>query len=131
MPELNWFNFRELRNFPDVPDRGPIPEKLGRRLRHGYYAATSYLDANVGRILGALKETGLYDSTIIVFWSDHGYHLGESGHWTKVTARNLDARIPLIVRVPGIDGGFTDSIVETTDIFPTLVELCGLPGIEG
>lgn len=131
VPELNWFNFRELRNFPDVPDQGPIPEELGRRLRHGYYAATSYLDSNVGRIFEALKETGLYDSTIIVFWSDHGYHLGESGHWTKVTARDLDARIPLIVRVPGIEGGITESIVETTDIFPALVELCGLPVIEG
>ena len=131
VPELNWFHFREIRNFPDVPDAGPIPDATARTLRHGYYAATSYLDANVGRLLDALEENDLMDNTLIVFWSDHGYHLGESSHWTKVSARDLDARIPLLVRVPGMDAGSTEAIVESTDLFPTLAELCGLPALSG
>jgi iduronate 2-sulfatase len=96
-------------------------------MRHGYYAATSYLDANVGRLLAALERVGLAANTIVVFWSDHGYHLGESGHWTKVTPRELDARVPLILSVPGASAGRTDAIVEYTDLYPTLSDLCRLP----
>ena len=132
--ELAWFNFREVRGFSDVPETGPLPEKLAARLRHGYYAATSYVDANVGRLLDALKSAGAADDTVIVFWSDHGYHLGENSHWTKVTARDLDAHVPLIVRAPGKAAGRTGALVEYIDIYPTLAELCGLPeppGLDG
>lgn len=126
VPDLNWFDIKEIRTFSDVPRSGAIPESTAKRMQHGYYAATSYLDANVGRLLNALEETGLAENTIVVFSSDHGYHLGENGHWTKVTPRELDAQVPLIVHLPDAAGARTDAIVECTDIYPTLCDLCGL-----
>jgi iduronate 2-sulfatase len=103
-------------------------------MRHGYYAATSYLDANVGRLLDALEASGAADDTIIVFWSDHGYHLGENRHWAKVTIRELDAQVPLLVSLPGRKVATTNAIVEYVDLYPTLSELCGLSdpvGLDG
>lgn len=134
LSDLNWYHYREITTFRDVPDHGKINKPLATHLRHGYYAATSYLDANVGRLLSALKETGLSKNTIVVFWSDHGYHLGENRHWTKVTPRELDAHVPLIFHVPGQKNGRTSAIVEYIDIYPTLAELCDLPqpaGLDG
>ena len=128
--ELNWFNFKEIRGFTDVPDKGPVSKAAAQRLRHGYYAATSYLDDNVGRLIKSLKENDLYDNTIIVFWSDHGYHLGENGHWTKATVRELDTRVPLIFRIPGQEPFVSSSITEYIDIYPTLVELASLPAAD-
>ena len=100
-------------------------------MRHGYYAASSFVDANVGRLLEALKDSGTADNTVVVFWSDHGYHLGENSHWTKVTARELDAHVPLIVRAPGKTAGRSSAILEYIDLYPTLAALCGLPEPEG
>jgi iduronate 2-sulfatase len=126
MSEHNWWESREIRTFPDVPSEGIIPPEKEARMRHGYYAATSYLDANIGRVLEALEASGEADNTIIVFWSDHGYHLGENRHWSKVTLRELDAQVPLLVSVPGRLAATTDAIVEYVDLYPTLSELCGL-----
>jgi iduronate 2-sulfatase len=134
MSELNWWESREIRTFPDVPSDGLIPSEKEARMRHGYYAATSYLDANIGRVLEALDTSGVADNTIIVFWSDHGYHLGENRHWSKVTLRELDAQVPLLVSVPGSLGTTTDAIVEYVDLYPTLSELCDLTdpvGLDG
>ena len=134
IPEENWLYNREIRNFADVPSKGPIPENFQARMRHGYYAATSYADANIGRLIEALEESGQFENTIVVLWSDHGYHLGENDHWAKVTIRELDARVPLLVAAPGSLPGSTNAIVEYIDLFPTLSELCGLPepqGIDG
>ena len=133
-PDQNWFQFKEIRNLTDLPDKGPFSDETAKRLRHGYYAATSYMDDNVGRIVKALKDNGLYENTIIVFWSDHGYHLGENGHWTKATTRELDTRSPLIFRIPGQSAFTTDAITEYIDIYPTLSELAGLSapvGLDG
>lgn len=129
--DLNWFYPQEIRTFEDVPEQGPIPQETRIRMRHGYYAATSYLDANVGQLMDALEAAGVADETIVLLWSDHGYHLGENGHWTKVTVRELDAQVPLLVKVPGDMDGTSDAIVEYIDIFPTLSELCGLPTPQG
>lgn len=134
MSELNWWESREIRSFPDVPSDGLIPPEKEARMRHGYYAATSYLDANIGRVLDALDASGKADNTIIVFWSDHGYHLGENRHWSKVTLRELDAQVPLLVSVPGNLAAITDAIVEYVDLYPTLSELCDLKdpaGLDG
>lgn len=125
--DLNWWDSSEIRGFADVPNQGPIPIDVAQRMRHGYYAATSYADANIGKILNALEGSGAADNTIIMFWSDHGYHLGENGHWAKVTVRELDAHVPLLVATPSGLRGKTEAIVEYIDLYPTLSDLCGLP----
>ena len=90
-----------------------------------YYATTSFVDAQVGRILKKLKQTGLDKNTIVVFTSDHGYHMGEHGHWQKQTLFDNATRIPLIFSGPGIENGIQipSSPVELIDIYPTLMDL--------
>lgn len=118
----------ELRLFAGVPRQGPLPAGLAPELRHGYLACVSYVDAQFGRVLDALDELGLSDTTIVVVWSDHGYKLGDYGAWCKKTCFEIDTRVPLMVRVPGSAsaGARTDAIVELVDLYPTLAELCGL-----
>lgn len=99
-------------------------------LRHGYVAAIAYLDAQVGKVLDALTASGKDDSTIIVFWSDHGFHLGEHDLWCKTSNFELDARVPLLISAPGMKaaGQQTDSTVELLDLYPTLLKLAGIEG---
>lgn len=92
----------------------------------GYYASVAYMDAQVGKVLTALEEAGLDDSTIVIFTSDHGYHLGEHDFWAKVSLRDESAGVPLIVYVPGKDPAVCHSLVELLDLFPTTASLCGL-----
>ena len=75
----------ELRRYKDVPKKGPIPDDLARRLVHGYYASTSYVDAQLGKVLAELDRLGLRQNTIVIFWGDHGYQLGEHATWNKRT----------------------------------------------
>jgi iduronate 2-sulfatase len=103
-------------------------EASTRHLIHGYCAATSYADAQIGKVLIALRELGLEKNTIIVLWGDHGWHLGDLQQWAKSTNYERATRSPLIVVAPGQKAGVAcERLVETVDIFPTLVELCGLP----
>jgi iduronate 2-sulfatase len=105
---------------------GPDSERL-REMHHGHLAAISYLDAQVGRVLSELDKLDLRKNTIIVFWSDHGLHLGEHGLTRKTTAFELDARVPLILASPGHKPGQrTGALVELLDLYPTLTELCRL-----
>lgn len=105
---------------------GPDSDRL-RAMHHGYLAAISYLDAQVGRVLDELTTLGLRDNTVIVFWSDHGLHLGEHGLLRKTTAFEIDARVPLIMATPRqVAAQKTDALVELLDLYPTLVELCGI-----
>jgi iduronate 2-sulfatase len=91
----------ELRNYAGIPERGDLPESLERSLVHGYYAAASFMDAQVGRLLDELDALRLADDTIIVLWGDHGWHLGDHGMWCKHTNYEQATRAPLIVVAPG------------------------------
>ncbi len=98
-----------------------------KRMWAAYYATVTFMDEQVGRIIGELERLGLRESTIIVLLSDHGYHLGEHTFWLKANLHEEVARVPLIVSVPGMTPGKTNAITELLDIYPTLSELTGLP----
>jgi len=108
--------------------RGKVTETEAKILRHGYFACVSYVDAQIGKVLHEVKRLGLDKNTVIVLWSDHGFHLGEHAMWGKATNFEVAVRSPLILKVPGMPkpGKRTHSLVETVDLYPTLVELCGL-----
>ncbi len=118
----------ELRTYDGVP-KGHLPDDMARTLKHGYYAAISYMDAQVGKVLDELERLGLRDSTIVILWGDHGWKLGEHDAWCKHTCTENDANAPLLVSVPGMKtaGARTDALVEFVDIYPTLADLAGLP----
>ncbi len=128
-PAFVGHNNSELKSYSDIPDLGPIDDQTARHLRHGYYAAISYMDAQVGLVLDALEKEGLADNTVIVLWGDHGWQLGEHGLWHKHTNFELAARAPLLISVPGqkAAGRRSASLAEFIDIYPTLADLCGLP----
>ena len=127
-PKLAFHNNQEIRGYRDVPKKGPIPSEKEQEIIRGYYACISYVDAQVGMILDELERLGLEENTIVVFWGDHGYHLGEQGSWCKSTNFELDARAPLIIADPSMKGNGrkSDAIVELVDVYPTLADLAGL-----
>jgi iduronate 2-sulfatase len=118
----------ELRNYAGIP-AGPIPDELARQLKHGYYAAISYMDAQLGKVLDELERLKLRDNTIVVLWGDHGWKLGEHGAWAKHSNVENDTHAPLMIAAPGLKtaGRHSQSLVEFVDIYPTLAELAGLP----
>ena len=109
-------------------EQDQMSDEQRRQARQAYYASISFMDAQVGRIVGTLDRLGLADNTIIVFTSDHGYHLGEHGLWQKMSLFEESARVPLLIVAPGITakGKVATSPVSHVDIFPTLAELCGV-----
>ena len=108
------------------PHFGTSPQAQ-REAIQAYYASISFLDANVGRLMDALQRLGLADNTIVVFWSDHGYLLGEHGQWMKMTLFDGSARNPLIIAGPGVaKGKASGRTVELVDLYPTLADLCSL-----
>lgn len=125
----------EIAAYKPVPEdpQTPFSEALQRQLIHGYYASTAYMDAQVGKVLSELDALELFDSTIVVLWSDHGYHLGDHGIWTKHTNYEQATRIPLLIHVPGITkpGSITQQLTETVDLYPTLADVAGLPAPTG
>ena len=130
----------ELRQYSDIPDFGPSSDEQARTLIHGYHAAVSYMDAQLGKVLDEFDRLGYATNTIILLWGDHGWHLGDHGWWCKHDNYEQATRIPLIVIVPGVTTSgsrATNALVETVDIYPTLAELAGLAapqvpqGIEG
>lgn len=121
----------EIANYEPVPDDGTVDDETARKLIHGYYAATSYMDAQLGRVLSELDRLDLSKNTIIVLWGDHGWHLGDHGLWTKHTNYEQANRIPILISAPGLKPGFTGQLAETVDIYPTVAELAKLPKPSG
>lgn len=136
VPKIALTNLEELRTYSDIPKIGPVSDQKAHELIHGYYAAVSYVDAQIGRVLAELDRLHLREHTVVVVCGDHGWQLGEHGLWGKQTNFEVAARTPLIFSVPGQAkrGAKTDALVEFVDIYPSLVELCGLPmpaGLDG
>jgi arylsulfatase A-like enzyme len=127
-PACALHEWTELRAFLDMPKTGPLSDELARQAVRGYAAATSYTDAQVGRVLEELDRLGLREKTLVVFMGDHGWQLGEHGLWCKHTNFEVAARAPLIISAPGMKsaGQHTNAMVEFVDIYPTLADLCGL-----
>ncbi|MDB5346035.1 MAG: ids [Schlesneria sp.] len=119
----------EITNYLPVPERGPLDPDLQRQLIHGYYASTSYVDAQIGKVLQELDRLELSSNTIVVLWGDHGFHLGDLGIWTKHTNYEQATRIPLLISAPGVTAAnsSTRQLAESVDLFPTLAELAALP----
>ncbi len=117
-----WARYRDFRRL------GPVHGELARELIRAYYAATSYVDAQTGRLLRGLDALGLSENTVIVLWGDNGYKLGEYGYFGKETNFELDTHVPLIIRAPHAPaaGQACHALTESMDVYPTLCELCGL-----
>ena len=133
MAALDW---REARGYTDIPNNGPISDEKIAELRHGYYAATSYADAQLGRVLDELKQLGLEQTTVISLYSDHGFHVGEQNHWGKLTNYDIGTRVPMLFVAPSRNtkGRVVRQAVELLDLYPTLADLCSLKkptGLEG
>ncbi len=123
-------------DWDDVPKAGinyktsvnmQMDERKQKKAIAGYYASVRYMDAQVGKVLAALDDSGQADNTIVIFTSDHGYHLGEHDFWAKVSLRDESSQVPLIVSVPGKAPAVCHSFVELLDLFPTTLNLCGMP----
>ncbi|MHC4442137.1 MAG: sulfatase [Planctomycetota bacterium] len=126
IPELAlWGRYKVFMQVPRCPD-----DSERRKAQQSYYACITHIDTVVGRLLDTVKKQALWDDTIIIFTSDHGYHLGEHGMWGKVTHFEPCDRIPFMVHVPGLTGpgSVCTRLIEFVDLYPSLVDLCGLKG---
>lgn len=157
MPPVSYFNctmespWQQAMSEIALSPHEPLEDGLEQELRRAYYAAISWMDANVGKLLDALAELELEDSTAIVFHSDHGFHLSEEGMWCKQNTREIGTRVPLLISTPGLSTStkkpaasaasavpaapaeqvaagemHSNAIVQLVDIYPTLLELAGL-----
>lgn len=115
--------------FVKHPSEFTFDEPTARRLRHGYFASVSFVDACFGKLMAGLKEMGLADNTIVVLWGDHGWKLGEHNSWCKQSNYNIDVQVPLMIRIPNhpAAGSKTESLVELVDLYPTVCDVAGLP----
>ncbi|MCD6544233.1 MAG: sulfatase [Flavobacteriaceae bacterium] len=122
-------------DWDDIPKRGinyvtsvngQMSLEQEKKAVAAYYASVAYMDKQVGKVLNALKEEGLEDNTIIIFTSDHGFHLGEHRFWMKVSLHEESVRVPMIIKVPGKKPAICNSFVELIDLYPTIAELAGL-----
>lgn len=114
------YNASEGQSYAEI-----ITPEQQRALIHGYFASTSFIDAQIGKLLQQLDDLSLTDNTIVVIWGDHGFHLGDHGFWGKHTILEQATQIPLIIKVPGESAINTYALIESTDLYPTILELSG------
>ena len=129
VPEIAMHPSREIKGYGLVPKDRAFTRDEVRHYRHGYYASISFMDAQIGEILDALDESQLSNNTIIVFTSDHGFHIGEHALWGKTSNFELDARVPLLIASPHHQASHakrTAALAELVDLYPTLAELAGI-----
>ena len=121
-------NSAEMRkNYLDIPENGQLDDSLARNLIHGYYASVTYMDALIGELIKELDDLGLRENTTIVFWSDHGYFLGEHGFWCKHSTFEEAVKIPFIISSPNhIKNKTTTSFTELVDVYPTLCDIANI-----
>jgi iduronate 2-sulfatase len=122
---IDW-NGYEMRSYVGVPNHGPIKPQLQFELLQAYAACVTYVDTQIGKLLDELARTGRDRKTIIILWSDHGWHLGEHSAWGKMTNFEIATRVPMIISAPGISPARTGTIAELVDLYPTLCELTGI-----
>ncbi|MGB0587365.1 MAG: sulfatase [Limisphaerales bacterium] len=127
-PALAGHSWPEARGYTDIPAQGTLSADKIAELRHGYYAATTFMDAQIGRVLRELKRLGLEQNTVISMYSDHGFHVGEHNLWGKLTNYEIGTRVPLLIVSPDQPkrGQVVRQAVELLDLYPTLTTLCGL-----
>jgi iduronate 2-sulfatase len=133
MPDIAWANegchtLTSKHGIERMQLRKPVSAAAAEELRRGYFAAVSWVDFCAGRVLKGLEDAGLSKDTLILLSSDHGFHLGEQGSWTKHTLFEVGVRVPLMLHVPGMARiKRTQHFVELTDIYRTLADFAGLP----
>lgn len=134
-PDFAWNHCGEWQSYPDVKKscqasnfsrEQPIGDDEARKQRRAYFAAASYSDAQIGRVLQELSNLGLANSTVVTLWGDHGWHLGENNEWGKHTAMTRSLRAPLLFKSPGAAPAKRRDLAEFVDIFPTLADLAGI-----
>ena len=140
MPQIAWSYYVELGNgYTDIQALNvngyintTLPDKNVLELRRAYYSAVTWMDSQVIRVLDELELLNMSDNTIISFWGDHGWQLGEHGSWCKHTNFDLSTHVPMMIRVQGMTdaGQTTEKLTEFVDLFPTLVEAAGLPQLQ-
>ena len=123
-PRFSWYLHWQL---PEPRMKFLEDENQWKNIVRSYLACTSFVDSQVGRVLEALHENGFDDNTVVVLWSDHGWHLGEKSITGKNTLWDRSANVPLIFAGPGVNSGRCDQPAELLDVYPTLLELCNLP----
>ena len=135
IPDRAFHTSGEIRAYAGVPKTGILPLPLARHLIHGYHACVSYTDRQIGSLIDALDASGEADRTIVVLWGDHGWNLGEHAMWCKHCCFETSMRTPLVIAAPTLDGHAAGqasrSLVEFTDIYPTLCELVGIDAPDG
>lgn len=135
IPEQALTNWSELRAYSGIPEKGPLDEETAKMMIHGYYASVSFVDAQIGRLLDALKELGLDKNTTVILIGDHGWNLGEHGTWCKHSIMNTCLHSTMIIHSPETTKPYrSQEIVEFVDLYPTMCEAAGIskPGqLEG
>lgn len=126
-PKKAWHGWHELRDYDGIPQKGNLTDEQALTLRHGYYACVSYTDAQIGKVMKALKDSGLDNNTIVVLIGDHGWSLGEHTLWCKHSTFKNCTNPPMIIRLPNAKAkGISKALVEYVDIYPTLCDYTGL-----